>query len=101
MFRPQYNDYVTENAKSVATPGVQLSVKLQPDADTGEFLRSFSHVPGVIKVTQTFPGEKDQDLAGLFVVEVDGSALKSAMRVLRSYSFVEYASDPAPRRLIR
>jgi hypothetical protein len=92
---------VTQNAKSVATRGVQLSVKLQPDADPGVFVRDFSHAPGIIKVTQTFPDETDQELAGLFVVEVDQTALKSAMKLLRSNSFVEYAADPAPRRLVR
>ena len=92
---------MTQSVKNVATRAVQLSVKLQPDADPGVFVRAFSHEPGIIKVTQTFPDETDQELAGLFVVEVDQSALKSAIRRLRANSFVAYAADPAPRRLIR
>jgi len=91
---------VVENAKNIATRRIQLSVKLRPNADAQEFVRRFSQAPGVLRVTQTFPGETDQELATLFVVEVDATTLQSAIKQLRSTSDVEYA-DPAPRRLIR
>lgn len=92
---------MVENAKSVATRGIQLSVKLQPNADPEKFVRRFSQAPGVLRVTRTFPDETDQELATLFVVEVDPTILHSAIQQLRSTSDVEYAADPAPRRLIR
>jgi hypothetical protein len=92
---------VVDRAKNVAVRPIQLSVKLQPDADPQEFVRHFSGIPGILRVTQTFPGETDQELAGMFVVEIDPSVLQSAVKQLRSSPIVEYAADPAPRRLIR
>jgi hypothetical protein len=89
------------NAKNAASRGVQLSVKLQPNADPQEFVRQFSQAPGVLRVTQTFPDERDHDLATLFVVEVDPAALHTAIKRLRSTPDVVYAVDPAPRHLIR
>jgi len=76
-------------------------VKLKPDADPQAFVRRLSHAPGIIKMTQTFPDETDRELARLFVVEIEQSAVESAIDQLRSDSLVEYAADPAPRRLIR
>jgi hypothetical protein len=50
---------------------------------------------------QTFPGETDQELANLYILEVNASEVKSALRQLRRIADVEYTEVSAPRKLIR
>lgn len=100
-FAPPYNRKVVKNTNNAIAQRVQISVKLQQDADIHQFLRYLSGVPGIVQVTQTFPGARDPEMASLFVIEIDPPALKSTLTKLRSVSAVEYATDPAPRRLIR
>ena len=92
---------MNQNAKNVALRGIQFSFKVGPRAEPQEFVHTIAAWPGVLKVTQTFPDESDGDLARLFVLEVEPSALDSTLTRLRRTRSVEYAEDPAPRRLIR
>lgn len=84
-----------------ATRAVPVNVKLTPRADREQFVNTLSGAPGIRRVVQTFPGETNQDLAALFLVEVEPSSLDSALRQLRKNSDVEYAEEAAPRKLIR
>ena len=52
-------------------------------------------------MTQTFPDEADEELARLFVVEVDPLKLKGALKDLQENPAVEYAEPTARRKLIR
>jgi hypothetical protein len=92
---------VNGNSRNVALRGVQFSLKLGSGADAHEFAHTVASWPGVLKVTQTFPDEPDDDLARLFVLEVEPSTLESVLAKLRRDRSVEYAENPAPRRLIR
>jgi hypothetical protein len=85
----------------VKPQGVQVNVKLAPSADKLLAVQKLSVAPGVRNVLQTFPGETDQRLANLYILEVNASEVKSALRRLRRIADVEYAEVSAPRKLIR
>lgn len=78
-----------------------VNVKLAPDVDRKSSLRILSSAPGVVNVMQTFPGETDNDLSGLFLLEVDSTELLGALTRLRQDPAIEYAEEAAPRRLIK
>jgi hypothetical protein len=80
---------------------VRVNLKLAPGADAAILRKMLPEIRGVLHVIQTFPGETDQELAGLYLVEVDGSHLRSALRDLKAIPGVEYAEEAAPRKLIR
>jgi nitrate reductase NapAB chaperone NapD len=81
--------------------GVRVNVKFVPGADHTQSLQTVSAMPGVLNVIQTFPDETDQELASLYLVEVENSQIKSALRELRAMPGVEYVEETAPRKLIR
>jgi hypothetical protein len=85
----------------VKTQDVKVNVKVAPSADRLVVVRKLSVAPGVRNVVQTFPGETDQELANLYILEVNASEVKSALRQLRRIADVEYAEVSAPRKLIR
>ncbi len=80
---------------------VQVNVKLAPGADRPLVVQKLSITPGVRDVVQTFPGETDEELASLYVLDVDASEVESALRQLRQIADVEYVEVSAPRKLIR
>jgi len=81
--------------------GVRVNVKFATRADQNRSLKTVSAIPGVLHVIQTFPDEADQELASLYLVEVETAQIKSALRELRTMPGVEYAEETAPRKLIR
>ncbi len=81
-------------------PGARLNVKLAPEVKPQQSEEVLSSTPGVISVIQTFPDEVDEELSRMFVVEVDPSKLKGALRKLQENPAVEYAEPTAPRKLI-
>ncbi len=88
--------------KSRAKPrDVQVNVKLAPGADRPLVVQRLSLTPGIRDVVQTFPGETDQELANLYVLDIDASAVESALRQLRQIADVEYVEVSARRKLIR
>ncbi len=88
--------------KSRAKPrDVQVNVKLAPGADKPLVVQRLSLTPGIRDVVQTFPGETDQELANLYVLDIDASAVESALRQLRQIADVEYVEVSARRKLIR
>ena len=84
-----------------AKSAVRVHVKLVPGTDGEKFVLSLTEAHGVRRVTQTFPGETDPELALLFLVEIDPEQVKSALQKLRRHPSVEYAEEAAPRKLIR
>jgi hypothetical protein len=80
---------------------VQVNVKLAPGANRPLVVQRLSLTPGIRDVVQTFPGETDQELANLYVLDVDVSEVESTLRQLRQIADVEYAEVSAPRKLIR
>jgi hypothetical protein len=79
---------------------VRVNVKLAPGTDRHHTVQVLSKVPGVRTVEQTFPGENDQELATLYIVETDASHAKSVLQKLRRRPDVEYVERPASRRLV-
>lgn len=80
--------------------GVQVNVKLAPKADRPRGAKALSSVPGLRKLTQTFPDETDPELLNLYVLEIEAPMLSSALDKLRQNPDVEYAEAAAPRKLI-
>lgn len=80
--------------------GSQVHVKLTPGADSVLCVKRLSEADGVRDVTQLFPGETDQELSRLYVLEVDPSRLAGLMKELHRNKSLEYAELAAPRRLI-
>jgi hypothetical protein len=84
---------------SVPQPVVQFNVKLARNAGpkTAKHLSSF---PGVKKVVQTFPDEHDPELSRLYVLKLNPSRAKEAMKKLKEHPGIEYVEESAPRKLI-
>lgn len=80
---------------------MQVNVKLAPGALRDRSLSILSRPRGVRSVMQTFPDETDEELARLYMLDVDPSDLQSALRELRQRPEVEYAEVVPSRRLIR
>lgn len=78
-----------------------VNVKLAPGIDARRSASILARAPGVVNVTQTFPGESDRDLASLYLIEVDTDTLNTALSQFRNNPDVEYAEEAAPRKLIR
>ncbi len=83
------------------TSGVRVNVKLAPGRDRHKSLEILSEAPGVRSVTQTFPDEVDDELSGLYLLEIDSASLDSALDQLRQSAYVEYAEVAPLRKLIR
>lgn len=79
---------------------VQFNVKLTPGADRSGTIKSLSDFPGVEKVVQTFPKERDPELSRLYVLKLKSSQAKSALRHLQNHPGIEYVEGVAPRKLI-
>ena len=80
---------------------VRVNVKLVPDADRARSVSRLADATGVRTVVQTFPDETDQDLSGLYMLEVDPPNLESILEKLRKVPEVEYAEVAPSRRLVR
>ncbi len=77
---------------------VVLNVKLRQRSGSAA-PRAFS-CPGVLKATQTFPDEQDDELARLFVLTVDRARLSSVMTALGRHPDVELVEEAGRKRLI-
>ena len=80
--------------------GIRLNVKLTPDLDPRRSEEILSKTPGLRLVIQTFPEETDPELSTLYVLEVNPSDVKSALKQLRQNPYVQYVEETAPRKLI-
>jgi hypothetical protein len=90
---------VHKSANNQAARGVQFSFKVGAGTEAHSFANVVANWPGVLRVTQTFPDDSDDDLARLFVLEVQPSALVSTLNKLRRDPSVEYAEEPSPRKM--
>jgi hypothetical protein len=84
----------------MASNTTQVNVKLAPGADRRRAAAFLAALPGVEDVVQLFPDEADEELAGLYVIEVDAPELETALHELGRQPDVEYAEEAAPRKLI-
>jgi hypothetical protein len=74
----------------------QINVRTR-DGPRPNTLQQLAALPGVTSVCQTFPDERDRDLARLFVVEADPSDAQAVVERLRSMSWIESADTAPPR----
>ena len=79
---------------------VRLNVKLARGVESRRSNEILSGTPGLKSIIKTFPGETDEELSRLYIVEVDPSKLKPALQKLHDNPEVEYAEETAPRKLI-
>lgn len=91
----------TKALQKQQTPRLRVNVKLTGDSDPDRSRGLLSRLRGVQSVIQTFPGETDQELKRLFVLEIDASDLESALKELRRCPEVEYVEKAPLRKLIR
>ena len=79
---------------------VRLNVKLARAVNPSRAEEAFRSIPGLSSVIQTFPGESDEELSRMYVLEVEPDALKPALRHLRDNPDVEHVEQTAKRKLI-
>lgn len=91
----------TKSAQKRTAPRLRVNVKVKEKTSPGECPGILSRLTGVQSVIQTFPEETDEELKRLFVLEVEPSELKNALKELRRRREVEYAERAPPRKLIR
>ncbi|HEX8246016.1 MAG TPA: hypothetical protein VF541_21050 [Longimicrobium sp.] len=78
----------------------RVNVKLVPGTALERAERLLRESPGVLGVEQLFPGETDEEMRGMYMVEVDGRSAGDAVRQLAQKPEVEYAQETARRKLI-
>jgi hypothetical protein len=84
-------------AKARETVAVNVKVRLRRRPRIPRALSS----PGVLTATQTFPDEKDDELARLFVLKVERSRLPHVLQKLRDDPGIEFAEEAGLKRLIK
>jgi hypothetical protein len=78
---------------------IRLNVKLASRVnETPE--KILAGTPGLKTVIQTFPDEKDEELSKLFIIEVEPSEAKLALKKLNENPAIEFAEPTAKRKLI-
>lgn len=92
---------IRRTAKETISPSVRVNVKLASGAARDRGVGILSRLGGVRTFVQTFPHETDQELASLYMLEIDPADLPSALRELRQCPEVEYAEVAPSRKLIR
>jgi len=61
---------------------------------------ALKQLPGVVQVTQTFPDEPDEELATLYVLQVEALRASTVLRSLRKDPAVAFAETCAPRKAL-
>ena len=61
---------------------------------------ALKQLPGVVQVTQTFPDEPDEELATLYVLQVEALRASTVLRSLKKDPTVAYAETCAPRKAL-
>jgi hypothetical protein len=79
----------------------RLNVTLTPETNPHQTEEALSSTPGMISVVQTFPDEQDEELARMYVVEVDSNMSQDALEDLQQNPAVEHAEHTAKRKLIK
>ena len=79
---------------------IRLNVKLASRVNEETLEKVLAGTPGLKSVLQTFPDEKDEELSRLFIIEVEPSAAKLALRQLKENPAIESAEPTAKRKLI-
>jgi hypothetical protein len=80
---------------------IRLNVKLARPSIRENAEKLLSGTPGLKSVVQTFPDEADDELSRHFTVEVEPTAVASALENLQKNPAIEYAEPSARRKLIR
>ena len=80
---------------------VSLNVKLTPETKPHQSEEALSSTPGMISMIQTFPEETDEELARMYVIEVDPTQCVDALKILQNNPAVEHAEPSAKRKLIK
>ena len=79
----------------------QVNLQFAPGVDLERGKASVAALPGVVRVRQVFPDEReDEELLRMFVVDIDPEATDTTVAELRRSSLVEEV-ELAPRRGIR
>ncbi|HJQ68672.1 MAG TPA: hypothetical protein VKA70_06855 [Blastocatellia bacterium] len=79
----------------------RVNVKLVPGINPSQADKILSEMPGVNKVIQLFPDEPDEELLGMYMLEIDPDQLDAAMKKLSKDPKLESAEATARRKLIR
>jgi hypothetical protein len=68
---------------------MQAHLEFAPGVDLKSARAAVQKVPGVRRVVQVFPDDRDVELAGMHVVEIDPALASRALSGLRSLPVVE------------
>jgi transcription initiation factor IIE alpha subunit len=80
---------------------VGVNLKLRAGAEARQSLAQLERSPDVLRIVKTFPEETDDELANLYLLEVEVTRIGPLMDRLRNDPFVEYAEQAALRKLVR
>ena len=75
----------------------QVSLQFASGVDLEKAKTLVSSIPGVIRVRQVFPGQEDEELQRMFVLDLDANAKEAALKALRTSKVVEGAELVLPR----
>jgi hypothetical protein len=87
-------------AGNSAAETARVNVKLVPGTAQERAEHLLRQSPGVLGVEQLFPDETDDEMRGMYIIEVDGGSAGEAVRELAARPEVEYAHETARRKLI-
>jgi hypothetical protein len=79
---------------------IRLNVKFASQVNEETPAKVLAGTPGLKSVIQTFPDEKDEELSRLFIVEVEPSEAKLALKKLNENPAIEFAEPTTKRKLI-
>lgn len=79
----------------------RVNVKLAAGVPPEQAEQLLATTPGLLSTLQLFPDEPDEELQGLFMLEIEAPQLEDALQQLQHNSKLEYAHATAPRKLIR
>ena len=78
-------------------PSIRFNVKLAAGTARAETLNR----PGILSAVPLFPGEDDEDLSLIYVVEIGSKDAETVVEHLEKDPQVEYVERPPVRKLVR
>ena len=87
-------------AREIPQRRARVNVKLASGIRHEQADKILSETPGLRSIIQLFPGETDEEMLSMYMLEVDPDHLESAMEQLHRNPKVESVHETAPRKLI-
>jgi hypothetical protein len=72
---------------------MQLNISTE-SKNVDSTVENLLHIPGVVKVRQTFPGDEDPELAGKLVVDIRADQLPAVQTSIASLGYTVEINQP-------